>query len=132
MLLSFIFRNKPLFLWAAIAVAATLVSFYIYILRGKIETLTAELALSKTQTAVVESSNRELRAAIDRQNITIEEFKAKYDEKTALYNAEIAKAKQNTAKANKRADEIMNSTPPAGASLCEAADALFNQEIVSK
>lgn len=131
-LLSIIFQNKSMVSVVFLLLILGGVYFYISTLKSKIEKLDSELSMSKAQIIVLQSSNSTLKKSIDDQNRSVEDLKDQAAKREETYKLEIAKARENTSRAKKRADDLANATPPPGVPLCDAANDLFNQEIRSK
>jgi 23S rRNA-/tRNA-specific pseudouridylate synthase len=103
--------------------------FSISLLDNNLKVLKAEKEQLNLKLIISEESNKELRNAINLQNIYVDNLRNEA-EKKLKENAELLnKAKSEATKSKKRAEELMNAKPPANMSLCDAANKLINEEI---
>jgi peptidoglycan hydrolase CwlO-like protein len=120
--------------WQLIAIATLIaviagLGYYITLLNAQKGTLVAEKNTLVAELGVSQASVKSLTVAIEDQNIAIEKLKTDADARLKKAQQEILKARAATASAKARAEELLGRTVPQGASQCDAANNLFNEEI---
>lgn len=128
-MLSFIKNIKTsVILLALLLVAIISVGWYISHLHSEIDELTAANIKCATGLSVSEASVSALDQALSKQGKAIEQLKKDAEARFKASQESLAKARAESEKYKKIADDLMKRTPQS-ANLCESANFLINEEI---
>lgn len=129
MFIELILRNWQLIVIGLLLVALAGSGFYVKMLKSNIVALEAEKASLVVKLEVSNASIAALQKSITEQNLAVEKFKEAASEREKANRNELAKAKVDSGKLKKRADNIMVRVIPKDTSAADAANQLFNEEI---
>lgn len=117
------------FVIGALTVALLGTGVYINMLMAQKDTLVAEKNTLVAELGVSQASVTSLTVAVEDQNTAIVKLKTDADARLKKAQQEILKARANTETAKLSADELLKRTVPQGATQCDAANELFNEEL---
>jgi hypothetical protein len=120
--------------WQLIAIATLIAviagsGYYITLLKAQKSTLEADKNTLVAELGVSQASVTSLTVAVEDQNTAIGKLKTDSDTRFKKAQQEILKARANTETAKLSADVLLKRTVPQGATQCDAANELFNEEI---
>ena len=129
MFIGLLLKNWQLIVIGLLLVALAGSGIYVKMLKSDIVALEAEKASLVVKLEVSNASIAALQKSIDEQNAEVQKFKDAADVREKANRGEIAKAKVESAKQKKRADDIMGRVIPPDTTTCDAANQLLNEYI---
>jgi len=87
------------------------------------------LAAANQEIGSLKSANLDMADAVKKQNAAIDALQAEAKRRQAQAKISADKAKAESVQSQKRAQAVLLSKPPAGADMCEAARAAFDDEL---
>lgn len=132
MAIQLLLKNWKLVIIGLLLIALSATGIYINILKNNIVAIEAEKESLIIKLEVSNASIATLRNSIDEQNAAVQKLKEDADAREKASRNEILKAKIESANQKKRADDLMTRVRPQDKTSCEAANELFNEEILRR
>jgi hypothetical protein len=128
-MIGIILKNWQLVIIGLLLASLAGTGVYINVLKAQKDTLEAEKKTLVAELGVSQASVTSLTVAVEDQNTAIGKLKTDSDARLKKAQQEILKANANTETAKLSADVLLKRTVPQGATQCDAANELFNEEI---
>ena len=126
-----ILSNWQLVIIGVLLVALAGTGVYIKVIKSEVATVQAEADTLRGELAVSQASVKSLQGAINEQNVAIDKMKTDAARRAKINKVEVDKAKTASGVFKRSADDLMKVRAATGVPVCNSANKLIDQEILS-
>ena len=126
-----ILSNWQLVIIGVLLVALAGTGVYIKVIKSEVATVQAEADTLRGELAVSQASVKSLQGAINEQNVAIDKMKTDAARRAKINKVEVDKAKTASTVFKRSAEDLMKVRATTGIPVCNSANKLIDQEILS-